>query len=185
MRRFNPMEFMSARLSSLLIRLRSLTVFFIISAVLCPAQNPVSTEGWVVLPVADYTALRQAAFPDELKPEPPPVEATLTRVDYDLKVDGEGIFGQGRRLDADLQRIAAIERTQIVRPAVRDRHDQVGAAQKLFQIQSRGCERCFVSLVAEHQRPREKHHAGGVGVGEANDAGVGKRHGCEPTGSRR
>jgi len=67
-----------------------------LSVVVCSAQNPVSTEGWVVLPVADYHALRQAAFPDEQKPEPPPVEATLTRVDYDLKVDGDVASGEAR-----------------------------------------------------------------------------------------
>jgi hypothetical protein len=96
MRRFNRLEFRSARLSSLLTRLRCLTAVFMLSAVVCSAQNPVSTEGWVVLPVADYHALRQAAFPDEQKPEPPPVEATLTRVDYDLKVDGDVASGEAR-----------------------------------------------------------------------------------------
>lgn len=96
MRRFNPLEFISARLSSRLIKWRWLTAFFMLSAVVCAAQNPVSPEGWVVLPVADYHALRQAAFPDEQKPEPPPVEATLTRVDYDLKIDGEVASGEAR-----------------------------------------------------------------------------------------
>ncbi|HEY7547098.1 MAG TPA: hypothetical protein VID27_19550, partial [Blastocatellia bacterium] len=55
-----------------------------------------SAEGWVVLPVDDYRALRRAAFPSERDPEPPPVDATLTRVDYDLKVEGDLAKGEAR-----------------------------------------------------------------------------------------
>lgn len=61
------------------------------------AQNtPTTTPGWVVLPVSEYTALRRAALPSEAQPEPPPVEATLTRIDYDLKVDGDIASGEAR-----------------------------------------------------------------------------------------
>jgi hypothetical protein len=84
------------RLTGLPIRLVCLTAFFILSAIAIAAQNSVSTDGWVVLPVDDYRALRQAAFPSEREPEPPPVEATLTRVDYDLKVDGDLASGEAR-----------------------------------------------------------------------------------------
>jgi hypothetical protein len=68
----------------------------IISAIVCSAQTTPGADGWVVLPVDDYRALREAAFPAEREPEPPPVEATLTRVDYDLKVDGEVAIGEAR-----------------------------------------------------------------------------------------
>jgi hypothetical protein len=56
------------------------------------AQAPPSPEGWVVLPVDEYRALRERALPP---PPPPtsPVEATLTRVDYDLRVEGDAIAG--------------------------------------------------------------------------------------------
>jgi hypothetical protein len=58
-----------------------------------PATPPVS-PGWVVIPVEEYQSLRARAFPAEREPEPPPVEATLTRVDYDLRVNGELATGQ-------------------------------------------------------------------------------------------
>ena len=56
-------------------------------------SNP---EGWVVLPVAEYAALRHAALPPDADPVPPPVEATLSRIDYDLKVDGDLASGEAR-----------------------------------------------------------------------------------------
>ncbi|HUK91778.1 MAG TPA: hypothetical protein VLZ81_15350, partial [Blastocatellia bacterium] len=72
------------------------TVMLIIAAAcsVCLGQGPVASEGWVVLPVDEYRALRLAAFPAEATPAPPPVDATLTRVDYDLKVDGDLASGQ-------------------------------------------------------------------------------------------
>ena len=53
------------------------------------AQNAEHSPGWVVLPVEEYRALHERAYPVERAPEPPPVEATLTRVDYDLRINGE------------------------------------------------------------------------------------------------
>ena len=53
------------------------------------AQNAEHSPGWVVLPVEEYRVLHERAYPIEREPEPPPVEATLTRVDYDLRIDGE------------------------------------------------------------------------------------------------
>src|SRR5215510_6044330 len=58
-----------------------------------PAPN---TDGWVVLPVGEYAALRHAAFPAEAEAAPPVVEATLSRLDYDLKVDGDLASGEAR-----------------------------------------------------------------------------------------
>jgi hypothetical protein len=45
--------------------------------------------GWVVIPVDEYRILRAKAYPADHDPEPPPLEATLTRVDYDLHVNGD------------------------------------------------------------------------------------------------
>src|SRR4029077_18646022 len=53
-------------------------------------------DGWVVLPVIEYAALRHAAFPAEAESPPPAVEATLSRLDYELKVDGDLASGEAR-----------------------------------------------------------------------------------------
>src|SRR5437867_360175 len=50
--------------------------------------------GWVVIPVEEYRVLRAKAYPVEHDPEPPPLDATLTRVDYDLHVDGDLAAGR-------------------------------------------------------------------------------------------
>jgi hypothetical protein len=50
--------------------------------------------GWVVIGLDEYKTLRAKAYPPDREPEPPPVEATLSRVDYDLRVNGE--FASGR-----------------------------------------------------------------------------------------
>ena len=60
------------------------------------AQEPTRSEGWVVLPLEEYRALRAKAYPPEPEPEPPPVDATLTRVEYDLRVTGESAVGEAR-----------------------------------------------------------------------------------------
>lgn len=52
------------------------------------------TPGWVVIPIDEYQALRNKAFPPEREPEPPPVDATLSRVDYDLRVVGDLATGR-------------------------------------------------------------------------------------------
>lgn len=68
----------------------------VINAVFCAAQDLPGGDGWVVLPVDDYRALRLAAFPAEREPESLPLEATLTRVDYDLRVEGDVAAGEAR-----------------------------------------------------------------------------------------
>jgi hypothetical protein len=60
------------------------------------AQTTAPPEGWVVLPLDEYKALREKALPAAASPTPPPVDATLTRVDYDLRVDGETVAGRAR-----------------------------------------------------------------------------------------
>ena len=58
--------------------------------------TPPPPDGWVVLPVNEYMALKRAAYPNEPEPAAPPVEATLSRIDYDLKVDGDLATGEAR-----------------------------------------------------------------------------------------
>jgi hypothetical protein len=58
------------------------------------AQSGEHSPGWVVLPVEEYRTLHERAYPIECEPEPPPVEATLTRVDYDLRINGETTAGE-------------------------------------------------------------------------------------------
>jgi hypothetical protein len=58
------------------------------------AQTAAHSPGWVVLPVDEYRTLHAKAYPLERDPEPPPVEATLTRVDYDLRIDSELASGR-------------------------------------------------------------------------------------------
>jgi hypothetical protein len=67
-------------------------VFLSASSVL--GQTTAHSPGWVVLPVGEYRALHARAYPIEGDPEPPPVDATLTRVDYELRIDGELASGR-------------------------------------------------------------------------------------------
>ena len=60
------------------------------------AQDPAPADGWVVISLDEYRALRLAAYPPDTPPDPPPVEATLTRVEYELRVTGDSIAGEAR-----------------------------------------------------------------------------------------
>ena len=80
------------------LRLSLASILFI---VFCVASGSAQTgtpspDGWVVLQVSDYTALKHAAYPDDPQPAAPPVEATLSRIDYALKVDGDLATGEAR-----------------------------------------------------------------------------------------
>lgn len=66
----------------------------IVSAFPTAAQS--TSDGWVVLPVSEYAALKHAAAPAEPEPVAPPVEATLSRIDYELKIDGDLATGEAR-----------------------------------------------------------------------------------------
>jgi len=82
---------------SKMIRAFCITALLLCSAIAALAQSAApASSGWVVLPVNEYQALRQAAFPVALEPVAPPVDATLTRIDYDLKVDGDLASGEAR-----------------------------------------------------------------------------------------
>jgi hypothetical protein len=85
------------KIAKIAIRTVCLTLTIVFAAAAVSAQNAVPPgDGWVVLPVDEYRALRRAAFPLDAEPAPPPVEATLTRIDYDLKVDGDLASGEVR-----------------------------------------------------------------------------------------
>src|SRR5579872_2332118 len=58
------------------------------------SAEPSHIAGWVVIPVDEYRVLRSKAYPVEHDPEPPPLDATLTRVDYDLHVTGDLAAGR-------------------------------------------------------------------------------------------
>ena len=58
------------------------------------AQTAAHSPGWVVLPVDEYRKLHARAYPTDREPEPPTVEATLTRVDYDLRIAGDLASGR-------------------------------------------------------------------------------------------
>ena len=78
-------------------RLLSATLLVIFCALSSLGQTgSAAPDGWVVLPVSDYTALKRAAFPTEPEPAAPPVEATLSRIDYDLKIDGDLATGEAK-----------------------------------------------------------------------------------------
>jgi hypothetical protein len=58
------------------------------------SPESIHASGWVVIPVQEYRVLRAKAYPVEHDPEPPPTDATLTRVDYDLRVAGDLAAGR-------------------------------------------------------------------------------------------
>ncbi len=60
------------------------------------AQEAARTDGWVVISVDEYRALRLRAYPPDRRPEPPPVDATVTRVEYDLRAGADAIAGEAR-----------------------------------------------------------------------------------------
>jgi hypothetical protein len=71
-----------------------LFVVVVCNAASSGAQTPAPMEGWVVLPVDEYRALRERANPPAPPIQAPPVDATLTRVDYDLRLDGDSVSGR-------------------------------------------------------------------------------------------
>src|SRR5712672_1491904 len=79
------------RLAHFSLSIFALLLFFAVGTF---AQTATHSPGWVVLPVEEYRTLHARAYPIERDPEPPPVEATLTRVDYDLRIGGELASGR-------------------------------------------------------------------------------------------
>jgi hypothetical protein len=58
------------------------------------AQEPAHSPGWVVIPIDQYQSLHAKAYPTEHEAEPSSVDATLTRVDYDLRINSEVATGR-------------------------------------------------------------------------------------------
>lgn len=87
------------RSKSCAIAVRSIASVVLIATAAAIAFGQTTTsngDGWVVLPVTEYAALRHAAFPAEAESPPLSVEATLSRLDYDLKVGGDLASGEAR-----------------------------------------------------------------------------------------
>lgn len=72
----------------------SLLILLFLFPGVSPAQDASRSPGWVVIPVEEYQSLRAGAYPNAVEPPGPPVDATLTRVDYDLRVNGELATGR-------------------------------------------------------------------------------------------
>jgi hypothetical protein len=66
---------------------------FAFSATVSLSQETRSS-GWVVIPVSEYQALHAKAYPVDQEPEASPVQATVTRVDYDLQIRGDVAKGR-------------------------------------------------------------------------------------------
>jgi hypothetical protein len=91
----------STALVSLLYENRKTSCFFVclVTALLfcantSSAQTASHAPGWVVITISDYRTLHAKAYPPDREPEGPPVDATLTRVDYDLRIDGDLAAGR-------------------------------------------------------------------------------------------
>lgn len=82
-----------------------LTWLFLAALTAAPVVSPTpatsksetaQSSGWVVIPIEDYRALRAKAYPVEPEAGPPPVEWALSRIDCDLRMDGEFATGEAR-----------------------------------------------------------------------------------------
>jgi hypothetical protein len=75
-----------------------LFAFTLAVLLLCASRSSAQTvshaPGWVVITISDYRSLHAKAYPPEREPEAPPIDATLTRVDYDLRIDGDLAAGR-------------------------------------------------------------------------------------------
>lgn len=79
--------------SILSVAVAAASLTFLCAGVRALAQETRS-PGWVAISVDEYDRLRSRAYPAERDPDPPPVEATLTRVDYDLQINSELASGR-------------------------------------------------------------------------------------------
>ena len=74
-------------------RLLLCSLCLFVASVADAGQAPAPADGWVVLPVDDYRTLRAKAFPVDPAPPPPPIDAAVTRIDYDLAVRDDAVAG--------------------------------------------------------------------------------------------
>jgi hypothetical protein len=78
-------------------RTRATVIAVIVCALSSGAPTSAQTtaaDGWVVLPVDEYRALRERANAQPPPPPGPSVDATLTRIDYELRIDHESVSGR-------------------------------------------------------------------------------------------
>src|SRR5947209_3662099 len=74
------------------------------------AQDTPGGDGWGGLPIDEYRGPPPRAFPPDSGPSGPPIDATLTRVEYDLHASGDTISGQARlTIDVLKQGWAAVQ----------------------------------------------------------------------------
>src|SRR5690349_19411165 len=94
--RRSKLSILSSLREALLVSLAFALVTFCFAVLTAHAQTAATTAtpGWVVVPVEEYQSLRARAFPAERETDPPPVDATLTRVDYDLRIAGDLATGR-------------------------------------------------------------------------------------------
>ena len=102
----------------------------------------------------------------------------------DLEADGERVLAEGRGRNGDPEFVAGAERTLVVGLAAGNRDHDAICAKEIGELHAGGGERLFVGFVADRERASEEHHAGGIGVGEADGAVVDERHG-EAVGNKR
>jgi hypothetical protein len=75
------------------VTIAAIVLWCLIEAVPIEGQTP-APDGWVVLSVDEYRALRDRSLGAAPPIPAPPVDATLTRVDYELRAEGESITGR-------------------------------------------------------------------------------------------
>jgi hypothetical protein len=68
-------------------------VLFLFASI-ASGQDSSRSSGWIAIPAADYQSLHSKAYPVEPIPEPPPLQSTLTRINYDLQISGDLAVGQ-------------------------------------------------------------------------------------------
>lgn len=94
----------------------------------------------------------------------------------DLVADREGVFGERRGGDGDAEFVAGAEGAEVIGFALRNWDDDAGVLEEGLEFDAGGGERLFVGFVTDREVVGEEDDAGGVGVGEANGAGVAERH---------
>ena len=79
-----------------IVRVLVFSVVVVLGAAAASSAQQPPPDGWVVIPVEDYRALRALAYPPTRPPDPPPVDAAITRVEYELRAGGAAAAGEAR-----------------------------------------------------------------------------------------
>jgi len=80
----------------MIVRVLGFSVLVVVGAAAPGSAQQPPPDGWVVIPVEDYRALRALAYPPTRPPDPPPVDAAITRVEYELRANGTAASGEAR-----------------------------------------------------------------------------------------